>query len=124
MKIEQWLVSIFAIFGAFILCGFGGLLISNLINTWEVPTTGFFAAFGVISIAYLSAPANKIKYVLAWYIGGAFLSLFVITQLIFPTTKGESIYSIYGIPFIATLGGGGLALLICMWPLRPWPPKE
>ncbi len=115
---SQWVISAFAISGAFFLCGFGGALIADLTGLWDKPLAGFFAAFGVVSIAYLSAPSKNREFSLLVFIVGCLCAWFLVGSSWYPESYPSKAYQPTHLPFIVTVLGGLVSLAICLFPLR------
>ncbi|MEJ2466832.1 MAG: hypothetical protein P8045_14205 [Candidatus Thiodiazotropha sp.] len=110
--IQQWVMSVFAIFGAFFFCGIGGAGIAGFIGLWETPSSGFCAAFGVVSMAYISAPSNNKWVSLIVFSLGAILAWFILEPSSFPESYQAKAYQQTHLPFIVTVAGGLISLSI------------
>ncbi|MEJ2405382.1 MAG: hypothetical protein P8171_13985 [Candidatus Thiodiazotropha sp.] len=113
---QQWAVSLFAISGAFILCGIGGAGIAHLLGQWETPLAGFSAAFGVVSMAYLSAPGWNKRFAIAVFFLGAVCAWFFIGSSWYPEPHLEKGHHHTYLPYIVTLAGGLVPLAVIFLP--------
>jgi hypothetical protein len=105
---SNWIISIFSVFGAWGLCGLGGAIIAQWFPSSQFSIEGFFAAFGVVSIAYLSAPNYKKLYSVIWFIVGAVAAYI----LLYPVnSRTDSV-----IPLVSTISGGLVVLVIILMP--------
>ena len=109
---SKWIICLFAVAGGFIACGIGGAVISSFLGLWELPTSGFCAAFAVVALSYVSAPAhNKAAAVISFAIG-AVIAWKVLEPSFFPEAYEGLAYQKTYIPIVSTLTGGLLALAI------------
>ena len=114
--IERWLLSLFAVLGAFVFCGLGGAVLADVIEVWQTPVAGFCAAFAVVAVAYLSAPARAKGYALGIAVVGTVIACLILRDQVYPETYGELAYQTSWIPLISTIAGGLAALVIVLFP--------
>jgi hypothetical protein len=117
-KIHQWIISFFAVFGAFFLCGIFGSALASLFGLWDQPISGFFAAFGVVTMAYLSSPNRNKLYSVIVFLLGAIIAWLLIGDSWYPESYTEKAYQPTYLPFLITLFGGFLPLVVIFYPLR------
>ena len=98
------------------LCGFGGLVIASTLKISEIHSSGFFAAFGVVSVAYLSAPKYHIYTSIITFLLGALIAWYLLKDT--NNYEGGSSYFLNGkyTAFIITIFGGLSSLFICLFP--------
>jgi hypothetical protein len=117
-KIQQWTISFFAVFGAFFLCGIFGSALASLFGLWDRPISGFFAAFGVVTIAYLSSPSWNKQFSVIVFMLGAICAWLLIGESWYPEHYLDKAYQPTHLPFFITLVGGLLPLAFILYPLR------
>jgi hypothetical protein len=117
-KIQQWTISFFAVFGAFFLCGIFGSALASLLGLWDQATSGFFAAFGVVNMAYLSSPNRNKQYSVIVFLLGAICAWLLIGDSWYPESYTEKAYQSTYLPFLITLLGGLLPLVVIFYPLK------
>ncbi len=115
-SIEGWFVSFFAVSGAFVLCGFGGLVIAKLLNISEIHSAGFFAAFGVVSMAYISAPQHSVLASTVTFILGTLAAWCFLREAQY-YEHGEYFQNIMYSPLTITILGGLSSLVVCILPV-------
>jgi hypothetical protein len=113
---RSWSISAFAVFGAFILCGFGGAIISEALGFWPLPAMGFCAAFAVVALTYLSAPKCKYQAIVFVFIAGSLISWLILRDIYIPNPNEQLVPQQSYLPFISTVTGGAIALAICFAP--------
>jgi hypothetical protein len=113
IKMSQWIISLFSIVGAFFLSGIGGAFIADAFNFWTLPISGFCAAFAVISVAYFAVPKLTSLILTGLFIAGSALAWLMLEPSYYPEHYSELAYQSTHIPFIATISGGAIALVIC-----------
>ncbi len=113
-SIQSWAIFFFAISVAFVLCGFGGLVIASILKISEIHSSGFFAAFGVVSMAYLSAPKYPIHSSVIVFLLGALLAWYLLKD----TNNYEASHFLNEkyTPFLITILGGLSSLFVCLFP--------
>ena len=116
----KWATFLFAVIGAFFVCGIGGAVFASSLGLWDLPTAGFCAAFGVVSIAFVSAPAKRSEVSLTVFVAGALLAWFLIEPSWYPETYAEKAYQLTHLPFLVTISGGLVALAIALLPFNKW----
>jgi hypothetical protein len=115
---SSWSIAAFAVFGAFILCGFGGAVIAEALGIWSTPVAGFTSAFAVVAIAHLVAPKYKAKTTLLVFVAGCIIAWWLLWNSYYPESYEEKAYMPTHIPFLTTVAGGAVALIICFFPVR------
>jgi len=115
-SIRGWVVFFFAISGAFVLCGSGGLVIANTFKINEINSFGFFAAFGVVSVAYLSAPKHPISSSVIVFLLGAFIAWHLLKDTNNYGDSASHFLNEKHTSFLITTLGGLLSLFICLFP--------
>lgn len=116
----KWATFVFAVIGAFFLCSIGGVLIAEWLGLWDLPVVGFCAAFGVVSLAFVSAPTKRSEVALTVFVAGALLAWFLIEPSWYPEAYGEKAYQPTHVPFFVTVLGGLVALAIALLPFKKW----
>ena len=58
---REWILTVLAVLGAFILGGVGGSAAATTLGIWSLPAAGFGAAFSVVVCAYWAAPLYKLQ---------------------------------------------------------------
>lgn len=113
---HKWVISLFSIAGAFVICGIGGAAIADLFDIWERPVAGFFAAFGVVTLAYLSAPVRNRSYSTLIFVIGAICAWLITGESWWPEDYVTRAYQPTYMPFIITVTGGLIPLAIILYP--------
>jgi hypothetical protein len=113
---QHWTISIFSVAGAFFLCGICGAGTASLFGMWEEPMAGFFAAFGTVSMAYLSAPCRKKQFALIVFLLGALCAWLLIGNSWYPESYPAKAYQPTYLPFVITLFGGLVPLSVILFP--------
>lgn len=113
---RSWSISAFAVFGAFTLCGFGGAIIAEMLSVWPLPAMGFCAAFAVVALTYLSAPKYKNQATTLIFIAGSLLAWLILKDIYLPNPNELLVPQHSYLPFISTVTGGAIALVICLAP--------
>jgi hypothetical protein len=106
----------FAIFGAFIACGFGGAGVSHLLGLWDLPIAGFFAAFAAVSMTYLSVPSKNSIFAAIAFLLGCILAWVILEPSSYPESYPSKAYQPTHLPLIATVTGSIVALGIFLFP--------
>jgi hypothetical protein len=114
--VQRWAISAFAVVGAFMLCSFCGAGIARLLGFWDLPVIGFFAAFGVVSTSYLSAPNRNKQYAVVIFILGAILAWLLLGNAVYPEAYASNAYQGTKLPFLITFVGGILPLAVIFAP--------
>lgn len=117
-NIQKWLLSIFAIIGAFFTCGLGGAFLAESLNIWSVPVAGFLAAFSVVTVAYLSAPLNPRAFASAVFVVGASIAFYLLNDEVYPDSYQERAYLHTWLPYLTTLIGGLVSMVIIFYPKK------
>ncbi len=107
--LEGWTIWFFAIVGSFVLFGVCGLMVALYIGWDDDTVSGFFAAFGVVLMAYLAAPRQPALTSIVLFFVGALIAWGVLRPDLPPLDKTAYLY---------TLGGGAVALLLCLFPTK------
>jgi len=113
---ERWIIAVFAILGAFFTCAFGGAVIAELVGFWELPPTGFSAAFVVVSLAYIAVPSGKSVTTIFVFLLGGVLAWVFLEPSYYPGTYPDRAYQKTHLPFIASMIGGVIPLAIVLLP--------
>jgi len=116
----KWATFVFAVIGAFFLCGIGGAVTAEWLGLWVLPVAGFCAAFGVVSLAFVSAPAKRSEVAITVFVAGALLAWFLIEPSWYPEIYEEKAYQSTHFPFLVTILGGVVALAIALLPFKKW----
>ena len=114
---ERWTISICACAGALILCWIGGAVLGAVV-WWETPFANFFAAFGGISMALVSAPRNPKIFAGAFLVAGCVSAWLVFHDWFYPEHIESLAYQPTLLPVYAAWLGGLLAYSFGVWP-RP-----
>ncbi|WP_020405387.1 hypothetical protein [Hahella ganghwensis] len=109
-QFERWVVAFFAVFGAFVFCGVGGFLIASLFGVWGLPVAGFFAAFSVVVLTYISAPKYQLPLVSIVFLVGCVLAWIILKDGHYPESYSEKAYQQTYLPFLATILGGMISV--------------
>ena len=109
---EKWIISGFAIIGAFLSVGIGAYGIASIFSIWTTPYAGFSAAFGAVYIAGITAPKNFKAYSIFVFILGILIAYLALHNYTYPESYTGKEYQPTLIPLIATLFGGILGLII------------
>lgn len=112
-NIELWMICIFSVIGSFVLCGIGGAGIAYVFGWWGKPIAGFTAAFGWVSMTYLTAPVSKKMVTFISFLAGAVLAWYVLEPSYIPNNHNGSGYQRTHIPFIVTVVGGLVPIMVC-----------
>ncbi|GLQ30909.1 hypothetical protein [Litoribrevibacter albus] len=113
---ERWFTAFFATLGGFFFCGLGGSLIADLSGFWHLPVAGFFAAFGTVTLAYFSVPNYKDKIAYGILLVGSMLAWLLLEPSNYPSSYEDKAYQPTHIPFLVTVIGGIVALVLCVFP--------
>ena len=108
---QSWLIAAFAVIGAFALCGLGGAVIAEAFGIWSTPVAGFTAAFAVVAVAYLATPNFQRQSTILVFAVGCLAAWGLLGDLVYPGT-----YETTPLPFLITVAGGVIALIICVTP--------
>jgi len=108
---EKWIISGFAIIGAFFTSGIGASGLASLVSVWTIPYAGFCAAFSVVYIAGITAPQHPKKYSIFVFSVGALVAWFFLNNYTYPESYTTKAYQPTLIPLMVTLMGGTLGLL-------------
>lgn len=112
--VREWLISIFAVFGALLVGTVAGSLPLELSGYWHQPGMGFGAAFMVVAVAYLSAPKYKITYTSIMLALGAWIAWYFLEPSYYPESYQEVAYQQTHLPIIATYSGAFVAYIGCL----------
>lgn len=114
LTMTKWVTFIFAVIGAFVACGVGGIVIAWILGSWEIPIAGFCAAFGTVAIAFVSAPSHRTLATFAVFFVGAVLAWFMVEPSWYPQAYADNAYQPTHMPFIVTVSGGLVSLAIAL----------
>jgi hypothetical protein len=109
---QQWVIAAFAVFGAFVACGFAAAAIAWQFRWWDTPLAGFCAAFAAVWVTYLSAPSRKCSLAGSVLAFGSVIAWFALDSSYYPEIFPSLAYQPTRIPFIATVIGGVLGLVL------------
>lgn len=115
---QRWVLAAFAVFGAFIACSFGGAVVASLVGLWDLPVAGFFAAFAVVAVTYLAAPARGRELAGVVFLAGCAAAWWLLEPSFYPESYASRAYQPTHLPFLASLAGGAVALAVCVFPFR------
>ena len=113
-ELRDWILAPISVVGAFLVAGMAGLFIGNQWGIWDLPVAGFCAALAVVVTAYLAWSRQKFKAASIALLAGAFVAWIFIEPWWYPETEryGDLAYQTTHLPFLVTLAGGFLGLLI------------
>ena len=113
-ELRDWILAPISVVGAFLVAGMAGSFIGNHSGIWDLPVAGFCAALAVVVTAYLAWSRHKFKAACIALLAGAFVAWIFIEPWWYPETArhGDLAYQTTHLPFLVTLSGGFLGLLI------------
>ena len=101
----RWLIAPFAVVGGFVVGGGGGALFADAVGFNPDATGGASAAFAVVGMAYLVAPAKRLHCAIGVFVVGAYCAW----KLLHPDPDDSGQPQTY-LPLVCTYAGGVLAL--------------
>ena len=113
-QMKEWSLASLAIFGAFFIAGLTGSFITDYLGLWHLPGAGFAAALAVVLTTYFASPSHKFRSSCIALLVGAVVAWIFIEPSWYPDTRryGDLAYQPTHLPFVATLTGGILGLLV------------
>ena len=113
-ELRDWFLAPIAVFGAFLFAGLAGSFVGEQSGLWQLPVAGFFAAFSVVVTAYFAWSRHKFRAACIALLVGAFVAWIFIEPHWYPETEryGDLAYQTTHLPFLVTLAGGFLGLLV------------
>lgn len=108
---RAWVVAVLAVTGAFLVAGVLAALIADWLGRWNLPVSGFCAAFAVVVTAYCAAPVRRLVFSGAVFVLGCLAALWWFEDgSLYPEGYTLAYQSTY-LPLWATLSGGVVGLL-------------
>lgn len=117
---ERWVIACIAVVGALVLGGVAGGFVADALRVWELPVGGGFAAFSVVSVAYVAAPNRNRAFSALCLVLGAAWAWHLLANEVYPESYEGLAYEPTHLPFAATLFGGILGL-VTTWTLARRP---
>ena len=113
-ELRDWILAPISVVGAFFLAGLAGSFIGDRSGIWNLPVAGFCAAFAVVVTAYFAWSKHKFRAACIALLVGAFVAWIFIEPWWYPPTEryGDLAYQTTHLPYLVTLAGGFLGLLI------------
>lgn len=110
--IRDWGVAILAILGAFLVAGVLGAVVASSLSRWDLPASGFAAAFAVVLAAYIAAPSRHITCAVTALVLGASIATWAFRDGSFYPESYETVaYQPTYLPLWLTVSGGVVGLL-------------
>ena len=113
-ELRDWILAPISVVGAFLVAGVAGSSIGSQSGIWGLPVAGFCAALAVVVTAYFAWSKHKLIAACIALLVGAFVAWVFIEPWWYPETEryGDLAYQTTHLPFLLTLAGGFLGLLI------------
>lgn len=115
---RKWSIAVFAVIGAFFSFGIFGAGVASLLGVWETPVAGFFAAFGVVVVTYISVPSRSRISAATVFLVGCAVAWTVLEPSSYPELYERKAYQPTHLPLVITLLGGVTAFGVCVLPIR------
>ena len=114
LPFERWFFAFLAVAGAFFIAGITGSIVTDLAGFWHLPGAGFSAALAVVLTTYVAAPNLKFQASCLALVIGALTAWLLLDSSSYPDMDRYDglAYQTTHLPFIATLTGGVLGLLL------------
>lgn len=110
--VRSWGIAVFAIGCGFFVGGVAGDVGASWVGLWNLPISGFTAAFSVVVVAYLIAPAHSIEFSLFSFVVGAGVALWLFRNgSWYPEHYSHLAYQTTYLPLWSTLAGGVAGIL-------------
>lgn len=116
---ERWVIACIAVVGALVIGGVAGSFVAGALRVWDMPVGGGFAAFSVVSVAYVAAPNRKRAFSALCLVLGAAWAWHLIGNEWYPESYEGLAYEPTHLPFAATVFGGILGL-VTTWTAGEW----
>ena len=115
-ELRDWFLAPTAVVGAFLFAGLAGWFVGERSGIWQLPVAGFCAAFAVVVTAYFAWSRHKFRAACIALLAGAFVTWIFIEPYWYPDTEryGNLAYQTTHLPFLATLAGGFLGLMVAL----------
>ena len=113
-QMKAWSLAFLAVVGAFFVAGLTGSFITDYFGLWHLPGAGFAAALAVVVTTHFASPSHKFRSSCIALLVGAVVAWILIEPYWYPESEryGDLAYQTTHLPFVATLAGGILGLLV------------